>query len=73
MKAILKYNLPEEKEDFDLAMNGSNYMCVIHDLEQHLRAIYKYNGDNYSSEILDFVEKLREKLYEIKSNYNVND
>ena len=42
MKAVLKFNLPEENEDFKAAINGSKYKSAIWDYDQWLRSEMKY-------------------------------
>ena len=34
MKAILEFNLPEDKQDFTVATNGLNFWHVLWDLDQ---------------------------------------
>ena len=43
MKAILEFNLPEDKEDFDYANKGFNYFMALTEFDQWLRSEYKYN------------------------------
>lgn len=71
-KAILEFNLPEELDEYTLAISGNNLYYVLWDLDQHLRAIHKYNADKLSPEILDFAWKLREKLRNIMNDKNVS-
>lgn len=43
MKAILEFNLPEEKEDHLDALNGSRYKCRIDTLyDEVFRPFFKY-------------------------------
>ena len=65
MKATLEFNLPEEKEDFDFATNGFNYYMALVEMDEWLRAEYKYNGKEDMWEV-------REKLREIILSNNVN-
>lgn len=37
MKATLKFNLPEEQEDLDLARHGKDLWCMMFELTQFLR------------------------------------
>ena len=46
MKAILEFNLPEDKEDFDFATNAVNYYSALVEFDQWLRSEYKYNGND---------------------------
>jgi len=44
MKGIIEYNLPEETEEFQTAINGIKYKLLIWDLDQYLRGEIKYNS-----------------------------
>jgi len=66
MKAALEYNLPEEQADFELAINGSKAHAALWEMDQWLRAQYKYMPDaEYSEEKYETFEKCRERLREI--------
>tara|TARA_B100000949_G_scaffold203888_1_gene193201 strand:+ start:328 stop:549 length:222 start_codon:yes stop_codon:yes gene_type:complete len=43
MKAILKFNLPEDKEEFDVASKGMDWALVAWDIDQQLRNWIKYD------------------------------
>ena len=64
MKAILEFNLPEDKEDFDFATNAVNYYSALVEFDQWLRSEYKYNGNEPMFEV-------REKLNEIINENNI--
>jgi hypothetical protein len=64
MKAILEFNLPEDKEDFDFANNGINYYSVLTEFDNWLRSEYKYNGNEPMFEV-------RKKLNEFINENNV--
>ena len=64
MKAILEFNLPEEKDDFDFANNGINYYSALCEFDNWLRSEYKYNGKEAMFEV-------REKLNEFINENNV--
>jgi hypothetical protein len=57
MKATLEYNLPEDRDDFNYANNGFNYYMALVEMDQWLRAEYKYND---KEEMYEVREKLRE-------------
>jgi len=65
MQAILKFNLPEENEEFYYANNGMNYFCVLWDLDQKLREKVKYNCDSYTEDQLKAYEEVRELISEL--------
>ena len=64
MKAILEFNLPEDKEDFDFATNGINYYSALCEFDNWLRSEYKYNGNESMFEV-------RKKLNEFINENNV--
>ena len=64
MKAILEFNLPEDKEDFDFANNAVNYYSALVEFDQWLRSEYKYNGNESMFEV-------RQKLNEIINENNI--
>jgi hypothetical protein len=66
MKAILEFNLPEDQPDFDLAVNGAKAQVALWEMDQWLRAQYKYmSDDEYSEDKYETFEKCREQLREI--------
>lgn len=64
MKAVLEFELPEDKDDFNYAHNGFNYYMALYEMDQWLRSEYKYN-DN------EPMYKVREKLNQIINDNNV--
>jgi hypothetical protein len=42
MKAVLEFDLPEDKTDFQAAIIGHNYKSAIWDFDQLLRSEMKY-------------------------------
>jgi len=66
MKAILEFNLPEDHIEFEMAVNGSKMHSVLWEMDQWLRAQYKYMPDTeYSKDKYDTFEKCRDQLREI--------
>jgi hypothetical protein len=64
MKAILEFNLPEDKVEFDFATNAVNYYSALVEFDQWLRSEYKYNGNEAMFEV-------RQKLNEIINENNI--
>jgi len=66
MKAILEFNLPEDHIEFEMATNGSKMHSVLWEMDQWLRAQYKYMSDEeYSKDKYETFEKCRDQLREI--------
>ena len=73
MEAILKFNLPEDQSDFDLAVNGAKAQSALWEMDQWLRAQYKYMSDEeYSEDKYETYEKCREQLREIVYDNGLN-
>ncbi len=62
MEAILKFNLPDDQDDFRFAVEGTKWYLVVHTFDQYLRSQMKYN-DNLTDEEYGLLEKVREELY----------
>lgn len=77
MKHILEFNLPEEKEDLDVAMNAGKYHSFIHELmHSKLRSITKYgtyNNKNVPLVVQEFIEQLKDDLWADLSDNNIGD
>jgi hypothetical protein len=43
MKAKLIFNLPEDTEDYETAVNGWKFKLVLGELDEHLRSKLKYS------------------------------
>jgi hypothetical protein len=71
MKATLEYNLPDDREDFDLACNGHKYYGVLWDFDQHLRSKIKYD-ESLSQEVHDTYQEIREKLREFMNDSDLS-
>jgi hypothetical protein len=68
MEAILKFNLPDDQDDFRYAVEGTKWFLVVHTFDQYLRNQMKYN-DNLTDEEYGLLEKVREEL---RSTINEN-
>lgn len=68
-KLKLKFKLPEEQSEANLALKGGDYFVVLHDLDQKLRDITKYNnnpfnGGKATEEQIQLAEQIRQYLRE---------
>ena len=73
MKATLEFNLPEDQQEFNLATKGSNWWNVCWDMDQWLRAQYKYMPDEkYSKDKYDTYVEARDKLFELMQENGVS-
>ena len=72
MEAILKFNLPEERPEFELAVDASKWYSVCWDMDQYLRSQTKYAHDDMPEEVYETLSKTREKLHQILGENSVN-
>jgi len=71
MKAILEFNLPEDKEEFDAASKGMDWALVAWDIDQLLRNKLKYGKllPNTRAELEEIRKTLNEMLADRGLNY----
>ncbi len=43
MKAILQFDLPEEREEFEMHNKASEMFCKLADVEEYVRRLRKYD------------------------------
>ena len=72
MKAILEFDLNEERAEFELVVNANKWYCVVWDIDQELRRRTKYASDDEDEKVVEALYKFRETVGEIMSKYNVN-
>jgi hypothetical protein len=65
MKATLVFDLPEEEEDFNLAVKAIHYKIVLDDVDNHLRGKLKYS--ELTQEVYDALSEVRSFLLENKN------
>ena len=58
MEAILKFNLPEDRNEHKLALKGSKYYSCLWEIDQTLRSILKH-GHEYKDveELAQYIRK----------------
>ena len=60
MKAVLEFNLPEEKWEFQRASNASEAWCALHDLDAELRNMLKHGrNDGYPKTVEEMAHMIR--------------
>ncbi len=73
MKATLTFKLPEEKNDFDLANNGKDYLSSLWDLDEYLRGCHKHK--NFPKDVKtpeDMAWHIRQKMAQIMNDNKVS-
>ena len=72
MKAILEFELPEDRQDFDFATQGSDWWNVCWEMDQWLRGQIKHPAGDMSDDTYEAFKKCREKLHELTYDSNLN-
>ena len=66
MKAILEFELPEDKEEFDAASKGMDWAIVAWDIDQYIRNRLKYQVEKFDTvSAKKELEFLREAVNEL--------
>ena len=71
MKATLTFNLPEEQYEYDAANKGIKALAIIHELDDHLRSILKYE-ETISQDTYDKVQSIRDFLRQTCYDEGIN-
>ena len=61
-KAVLEYNLPEESDEYQDAMDGTALRGAAQELSNYLRSIRKYSELNDAER--ELLERIEKKFYE---------
>ena len=74
MKAILNFDMNDEddKSEFDTMYNAQKYKNILWNLDNHLRDIIKYNGNNLSSTKIKIYQEIRDYLTNLCLEENVD-
>jgi len=71
MKSILEFDLPEEQEEFKMAVNGGKYISSIQNLDNYLRNMVKHDSDKLSPDRLDAYIEIRDRLHEFCQEFTI--
>ena len=72
MKATLEYNLPDEQDEFEKAVNGGKYAYIIWEIDHFLRANTKYAPDSMPDEVHKAYEDTRDKLRSLLTEHDLS-
>lgn len=72
MKSTLEFELPGDRTEFQLAVNGHKTALIIWNILQHLRNMIKYRTE---SEELDIstLEIVRNSVHTIMDDHNISE
>ena len=66
MEAILKFDLPEDKEEFEVASKAMDWSILAWDIDQYIRNRLKYQTEKLdTSSANKELELLRNELHEL--------
>ena len=66
MKAILEFELPEDKEEFEVASKAMDWSILAWDIEQYIRNRLKYQTEKLdTSSAKEELEILRKELHDL--------
>ena len=71
MIAKLEFNLPEEQQEFALALNGAKWFIALSTLDQRLRNIVKHGIDRSITTPEEAIDHVRTQLHDILDDYNL--
>lgn len=70
MKATIEFNLPEDKYEWNNAVQADAMFACLWDIQQELRRLWKY--EELSEEQFKMVERIRDSFHSIIQEHNVN-
>jgi len=71
MTARLEFDLPDERYEFECAVNAEKWRAVIWELDERLRVLIKYSENNGTMDI-PTVERIRSELNDLLADQNLS-
>jgi FPC/CPF motif-containing protein YcgG len=71
MKAIFKFNLPEDQDEYDVFIKANDMHQIIWEMKQWLRSHTKYAPDDISDDTINALYKCRDKFNELINDNNL--
>lgn len=71
MTAKLEFNLPDERYEFECAVNAEKWRSVAWELDQKLRSLVKYSVNSGTVDI-PTVESIRGELNDLLADQNLS-
>ena len=65
MKVVLKFNLPDERTEAELALHGPEWSAVVWEMDTYLRNKVKYQGGG------EEVQEIRDYLHAMLADRNL--
>lgn len=70
MKTILEFRMPEEKEEFELAMNAQTYRRAMREFDGVMKNRLKY-GKDLSPVEKEFIEQWRKNFHHVLNHRGI--
>ena len=64
MEAILKFNLPEDEEQFNVAAKSMDWALLVWDVDQIIRILLKHHSEEYKTGELA-LEHIQEEIRDL--------
>lgn len=72
MEAIIKFNLPEEQDEFDNFNNAGKYYSVLWDIDQYMRNKVKYASDDTPELYREAIQMVRDEFWKLMKEHNID-
>jgi hypothetical protein len=70
MKATLEFTLPEDQNDYEVAIQAQRVQAFLYDFSQQLRSWYKYHHDFKDAD--DALIQIRDEFYKLSNEHSIN-
>ena len=70
MKIIYEFDMPEEKDDYELFHNVPKIRSFLLDFSQQLRCWHKYGNDFKDAD--DALNRIRDEFYRLINEHNID-
>jgi hypothetical protein len=72
MKVTIEFNVPDEQQRLEDFMDGGKWKYVVREVDERLREMLKWNGENLDESQLITVRQIRSMLLEYVEQENLN-
>jgi len=69
MKATLEFTLPEDQNDYEVAIQAQRVQAFLYDFSQQLRSWYKYHHDFKDAD--DALSQIRDEFYKLSNENSI--
>lgn len=71
MKAILEFNLPDDKIEYEIANKAQAYHTTLWEIDQYMRNTIKHGNCDFKDKEIKTVEKLRKIFLELMQEADI--